>query len=166
MKWSLPGKPGGTTCIVLRLASLAQDDTSIFRRNPERVAPVHGRGTSRGVKVVEGDAVDGEDVVLEIEIVFFRSRVACRSSAGHRSDLGSWHSRIITVGFSFFGKPSQSKVNRFSAESFRSIRDSRRALLQGDFIHHTPQKIWPPLFLKSDCFSRDNWDSRTMPTLA
>ena len=60
-----PGQARGTTCIVLRLASLAQDDPSIFRRNPERVAPVHGRGTSRGVEVVEGDAVDGEDVVFE-----------------------------------------------------------------------------------------------------
>jgi len=34
------------------------------------VAPARGGSPSRGVEVVEGDAVDGEDVVLEVEIVF------------------------------------------------------------------------------------------------
>ncbi len=45
-----PGQARGTTSVALRLASLAQDDPSIFRRNPERVAPGHGRGPSRGVE--------------------------------------------------------------------------------------------------------------------
>ena len=34
------------------------------------MVPALGRSTSRGVEVVEGDAVDGEDVVFEVEIVF------------------------------------------------------------------------------------------------
>ena len=44
-----PGQARGTASLVLRLASLAQDDPSNFRRNPERVVPGHGRGPSRGV---------------------------------------------------------------------------------------------------------------------
>ncbi len=44
----IPGRDRGTTFVALRLASLAQDDPSIFRQNPEQVAPGHGRGPSRG----------------------------------------------------------------------------------------------------------------------
>src|SRR3990172_7767462 len=44
-----PGQARGTITIVLRLASLAQDDPSIFRRNPERRVPSHGWEPSRGV---------------------------------------------------------------------------------------------------------------------
>ena len=65
MKWSLPGKPGAPLALSFdSLRSLAQDDPLIFRQNLERVAPVHGRGTSRGVEVVECNAVDGEDVAF------------------------------------------------------------------------------------------------------
>ena len=49
------GQARGTTSVALRLASLALDDPSIFRRNPERVAPGHGRRPSRGVDI---DAAD------------------------------------------------------------------------------------------------------------
>ena len=75
MKWSPPARWGhhlhcpstrfpSIVLGVVRLSNHARSERPLdFQAESRASGPVHGRGPSRGVEVVEREAVDGEDVV-------------------------------------------------------------------------------------------------------